>query len=288
MSSGSIGQPPRPLRAIPVPSALGGTDPGVARGPDLLIAAGLLDAYPDASWEAPVWPQAGPRLGSLGALCRSLARRVELTMISGALPLVVGGDHAIAAGTWRGVGSALGSPPGLIWLDAHLDAHTPASTPSGNPHGMPLAALLGRGAPELAGVPGPVLDPAHVCVLGARSFEPSEPLLLRELGVRVFTMDEIGQRGIGLVFAEALAIAGAGGRAFGLSIDVDVLNPDEAPGVETPVRGGLAAAELLPLLEGLGRLAECRAIELVEYDPGRDRDGRTAAIVMALLGSLFG
>ena len=279
---------PRPVRAIPVVSALGGTDPGVARGPAALLSTGCLDACPGLVWdEPPLLPQAGPRLESLGRLCRSLARRVERTMTSGALPLVIGGDHAIAAGTWRGVGRALGAPPGLIWLDAHLDAHTPASTPSGNPHGMPLAALLGQGAPELTGVPGPALDPAHVCVIGARSFEASEPALLDHLGVRVFTMAEIGRRGLGLVFAEALAIAGAGGRAFGLSIDVDVLNPDEAPGVETPVRGGLAAAELLPLFAGLGRLAGCCAIELVEYDPGRDRDGRTAAVVLALVRSLF-
>ena len=176
----------------------------------------------------------------------------------------------------------------MIWLDAHLDAHTPESTPSGNPHGMPLAALLGLGAPELSGVPGPPLDPHHVCVIGARSFESSEPALLHRWGVRIFAMAEIRRRGLASVFAEALAIAAASGSGFGLSIDVDVLNPDEAPGVETPARGGLLAAELLPLLFGLGRLPSCRAVELVEYDPGNDPDGRTAAIVRALVGSLFG
>jgi len=106
--------------------------------------------------------------------------------------------------------------------------------------------------------------------------------------VRIFGMAEIRRRGLAAVFAEALAIAGAGRADFGLSIDVDVLNPDEAPGVETPARGGLTSAELLPLLDGLGRLPTCRAIELAEYDPGHDRDGRTAVIVLALVRSLFG
>ena len=276
------------MRVIPVPSALGGLYAEVARGPEALFSAGFLDDCPDAIREAPVPPPAGPRLPALGLLCRSLARRVAQTLISGALPLVVGGDHAIAAGTWRGVGSALGHPPGLVWLDAHLDAHTPESTPSGNPHGMPLAALLGQGGPELAEVPGPALDPRHVCIVGARSFEASELALLRRLGVRIFGMAEIRRRGLGEVFAEALAIAAEGGREFGLSIDLDVIDPAEAPGVETPARGGLAAGELLPLLAGLGRLPACRAIELAEYHPGHDHDGRTAAIALALVGALFG
>ena len=232
-------------------------------------------------------PQHGPRLAAIGLLCRSLAERVEQAVVSGALPLVVGGDHAIAAGTWRGVGRALGAPPGLIWFDAHLDAHTPDSTPSGNPHGMPLAALLGHGAAELTGVPGPSLNPHHVCVIGARSFEQSEPALLRHLGVRIFGMAEIRRRGLATVLAEALTIAAAAGRDFGLSIDVDVFNPDEAPGVGTPARGGLGAAELAPLLSGLGHLPGCRAIELVEYDPGRDSGGQTLAILKALVRSLF-
>lgn len=278
---------PRPVRAIPVPCGLGGPDAEVARGPAELFAAGLLDGCPDARWEAPVLPQAGPRLAAIGLLCRSLAERVAKTMASGALPLVVGGDHAIAAGTWRGVGRALGSAPGLIWLDAHLDAHTPNSTPSGNPHGMPLAALLGLGAAELTEVPGPPLNPQHVCVIGARSFEQSEPALLHHLGVRIFGMAEVRRRGLPAVFAEALKIAGAAGPGFGLSIDVDVLNPDEAPGVETPARGGLVAAELLPLLFGLGRLPACRAIELAEYDPGHDMAGHTLGILRALVGALF-
>ena len=275
----------RPVLAIPVPCALGGPDPEVARGPAQLAAAGLLDGVAGASWDAPLTPLAGARLESLGQLCRSLADRVAAAIAAGVLPLVVGGDHAIAAGTWRGVGRALGTPPGLIWLDAHLDAHTLATSCSGNPHGMSLAALLGFGAPELTGVPGPPLDPQHVCVIGARSFEPSEPALLRRLGVRVFAMDEIARRGLPEVFGEALAIAGP--RYFGLSLDIDVINPAEAKGVDTPAPGGIAAAELLPLLRGLARLPGCRAIELAEYDPGQDGDGRTAAILCALVAGLF-
>ena len=275
----------RQVLAIPVPCSLGGPDPAVGRGPSVLAAAGLLDGL--ARWEVPLEPSPGPRLESLGQLCRTLADRVATTLVSGALPLVIGGDHAIAAGTWRGVGRALGSPPGLIWLDAHLDAHTMATTPSGNPHGMPLAALLGLGAPELTGVPGPPLDPHHVCVIGARSFEASESALLRRLGVRVFNMAEIERRGLPAVFAAVREIVTAAGAGFGLSLDVDVLNPLEAPGVETPAQGGLAAAELLPLLSGLGCLPECRAIEIVEYDPGHDIAGHTLGILKALVRSLF-
>lgn len=277
----------RPLLAIPVPCSLGGPDPEVASGPGVLASVGLLDGLSSASWDVPLKPQPGPRLPSLGQLCRSLAERVAAVIARGVLPLVVGGDHAIAAGTWRGVGRALGAPPGLIWLDAHLDAHTAESTPSGNLHGMPLAALLGVGVQELTGVPGPLLNPHHVCVIGARSFEPSEPALLHKLGVRVFTMAEIRVRGLAAVFAEALSIAAAAGTGFGLSIDVDVINPDEAPGVDTPAPGGLAAAELLPLLRGLALEPQCAAIELVEYDPGHDIAGHTLVILRALVSSLF-
>jgi len=185
----------------------GGPDHGPSRGPEVLRQMGLLAALRraglEAGWAATLETPLGDRLDSLGALGRELADEVATAIAGGALPLVVGGDHSMAAGTWRGVTRAHAAAgvqqPGLVWIDAHLDAHTPDTSRTGNPHGMPLAALLGHGADEMVGIPGPRLDPARLAVVGARSYEAEELALLRQLGVRIFSMDDIRRRGLGAV-----------------------------------------------------------------------------------------
>jgi ornithine--oxo-acid transaminase len=265
------------------------SDPGPESGPQALHTMGIVASVQRAGLE-PVWGVSieapdGPRLTALAMLLREVADEVAATLGSGDVPIIVGGDHSIAAGTWRGVGRALGSAPGLIWIDAHLDAHTPDNSPSGNPHGMPLAALLGRGAPEMTDIDGPPLDPSRVVVVGAHSFEADEASLLQTLGVTVFDMAATETRGLPAIFAEALAIAGANGLPYGISLDLDAIDPLLAPGVTTPVSGGLKGGELRLALAGVLRNRQCVAFEIAEYCPDRDPLGITARQAIDLLES---
>lgn len=279
------------LRFIGVASALGAPpgemNPGPAAGPQALRRMGAVAAARrcgiDATWGASIEAPAGARWPALAALLAEVADAVAATLAGGDVPVVLGGDHAMAAGTWRGVGRALGAAPGLLWIDAHLDAHTPASSPSGNPHGMPLAALLGVGAPEMAGVAGPPLDPARVAVIGARSFEAAEAQLLAAHGVAVFGMAEIDKRGLAAVFADALAIVAAGGRPYGISVDLDAVDPLLAPGVTTPAADGLSGGDLRLALGGALRTRQCIALEIAEYCPQRDPLGITARLAIDLV-----
>jgi arginase len=205
------------------------------------------------------------------------------------LPLVLGGDHSCAIGTWKGIARALAprGPLGLVWLDAHLDAHTPATTPSGMLHGMPVACLLGHGDPRLALDRRQALDPRRICMVGARSFEAEEAALLNRLGVRVFPMRELKRRGLGEVMEEALAIARDGAGGYGVSLDLDALDPRDAPGVGIAVRGGIRASELRRALARLGRDPALGALEIAEYNPYCDRNGVTARLVAEIIESLL-
>jgi ornithine--oxo-acid transaminase len=271
------------VRCIGVASALGAPAAGCDSGPDALHRAGLCSVIAHNGLAA-TWPvMLHPELSSaaLGHLLAAVADATEAALRAGERPLVIGGDHAMAAGTWRGVGRALGEAPGLIWIDAHLDAHTPASSPSGNAHGMPLAALFGLGDPQLVEISGPPLDPRRTVVIGVRSYEPAEVACLGELGVRWYGMEEIEERGIEEVLAEARRLVGNG--PWGVSLDLDALDPLPAPGVSTPVADGLLPEELLPGLRGILRERDCVALEIAEYNPLADPDGRTARLVLELL-----
>ncbi len=158
------------------------------------------------------------------------------------LPCVIGGDHSCAGGTWTGVARMLQGELGLVWIDAHMDSHTPATSHTGRLHGMPLAWLLGQGDDALYGLSAGVVDPEHVALIGVRSYEPEEKERLDRLGVRVFHIEEVHRRGLDTVAAEALAIAARGTSGFGVSIDLDAVTPEEAPGVGTPVADGIAGA----------------------------------------------
>lgn len=292
----SVGAALRPVALIGAACGLGGAEDdggsenqGSAAAPAVLASLGLEEAVRRAGAHPLPWRMLAPlktgeRWARLGAYVRRLAEVMTQVVAEGALPIVLGGDHSIAAGTWRGVGQALGEAPGLIWLDAHLDAHVPASSPTGNPHGMPLAALFGLGAPDLAWVAGPVLDPQRVTVIGARSFEVAEVCHLVRLGVRVVSPGELARLGLARVLAAAVARAGAHGTApFGVSLDLDVFDPDDAPGTAVPVRDGLAAREVLAAWRGLLRCPNCVALEIAEYSPDHDQDLRTGRLVVALV-----
>ena len=271
------------VRCIGVASALGVSVAGCEDAPDALRRAGLCSVIAHngmaATWPLTLHPELSS--GALGHLLAAVADAAEAALLAGERPLLVGGDHAMAAGTWRGVGRALGEAPGLIWIDAHLDAHTPVSSPSGNAHGMPLAALFGLGDPQMTGVAGPPLDPARTVVIGVRSCESGEVACLAELGVRWIGMPEIEDRGLDEALDEARRLVGSG--PWGISLDIDAIDPLPAPGVSTPVPDGLQPDELLPALRGVLRQRDCVALEIAEYNPIADPDGRTARLVLQLL-----
>jgi arginase len=226
-------------------------------------------------------------LQAVSGFCRQLAGRVEGLAAEGDYFAVLGGDHSCAVGTWSGAARGLSGRGslGLIWVDAHMDAHVPGTSPTGTLHGMPVACLLGHGEDALTSIAasGPAVRPEHICLLGVRSFEDGEAALLQRLGVRVIFMEEIGRRGLDAVMGEALAIAGTGTAGFGLTIDLDGLDPIEAPGVGSPVADGLSADGLISALGGLRQRSGFIGIEIAEFNPALDREGVTARLVRDLL-----
>lgn len=246
---------------------------------------------------APVWhttvmapDTGGAPLPTITSLNQHLAN-VVAQLACGSQPFgVVGGDHSCAIGTWNGVSRDLNGSPGLVWIDAHMDAHTPSSSRSGALHGMPLACLLGYGDPALAALEHrrPVLQPDNVCLVGVRSFEPEEQHLLQQLGVRTFFMADIARRGLESVMREALDLVTAQTAAYGISIDLDAVDPSDAPGVGTPARHGIRGPELIAVLDRLTRDKVPLCVEVAELNPANDQDQRTALLVCDLLAAVLG
>jgi len=211
-------------------------------------------------------------------MCGRLARSVQNAIEAGALPVVLAGDHSCAIGTWSGAAHAV-RDFGLVWIDAHMDSHTPETSPSGMVHGMPLAVLLGERTREFAEWNGAKLDPRRVCLVGVRSFEPDEAQLLQRLGVRVFSMEDIAEQGLDRIMAQAVAIAADGAAGFGITIDMDAVDPRDAPGVGSPEPGGIAATGLIEVLKRYGAEPRLAAIEIAEYNPYLDIEDHTRRVV---------
>jgi len=278
----------RQIELIGAAWGLGGADPGCAQAPEALIpllAEPLARCGANVTLGPTLHPPAAERRkeAAVSRLCGMLATAVADAMRRGRLPCVIGGDHTCAGGTWTGVGRMLQGELGLVWIDAHMDSHTPSTSHTGRLHGMPLAWLLGQADDALYGLATGVVDPEHVALIGVRSYEPEEKQRLDRLGVRVFHIEEVHGRGLDTVFAEAMGIATRGTAGFGISIDLDAVTPEEAPGVGTPVPDGISGAELARVLQGVGRSAGLAGIELVEYLPRLDPDGRSARVAIALL-----
>lgn len=220
-----------------------------------------------------------------------MAKSVEHSLQNHEFPVIIGGDHGIAIGSWPGVIHHLKAKEefGLIWIDAHMDAHTMETTPSQAYHGMPLAILLGFGDQSLVNLleKGPMLNPAHLCLIGIRSYEEGEAALLKRLGVRIYYMQDVEERGFEDIFQEALDHVKKGTKGFGLSIDMDGFDPLEAPGVGTPAPNGLKAANVLPALSRVSNDPFFKALEIVEYNPDRDRDTKTLLLMGDLLSTLL-
>ncbi|MFM1814636.1 MAG: hypothetical protein RLZ98_1331 [Pseudomonadota bacterium] len=293
----------RTLAVIAVHSGAGAGDMRTSEGPRALFRAGLVRTLSDADYvierhdiardawcpDAATLPFSG-RLLRVVEVAGEVARLLQETVGSGRRFLVLGGDHSIAVGTWSGVRNAYpdGRGPGLLWFDAHLDSHVPATTPSGNLHGMPIAHLLGHGVAELTDLSehGPAIDSERLAIIGVRSFEPEEPVLLGRQGVRIYDMTEVRSRGADMVADEAIArVNGAAG--FGVSIDLDCIDPALAPGVGSPVTDGFSEAEFMTMMRSIGSCPGFMGAEIVEYNPARDQDGRTGRLALRIIATLF-
>jgi arginase len=284
----------RIYQVIGVASGFGAQIRACEEGPDTLKA---LDTLRDLPWEILYPPfqakeKEVPLKDSLPLICdinNRLADKVFQAMSAGHFPVVIGGDHSIAVGTWNGVGQFFSKPFGLIWIDAHMDSHTPETTPSGAWHGMPLAALLGRGDKKLTELKRktPLLKPQHLCLIGIRSFEEGEGQLLKQLGVKVYFMEDVQKRGFEPILKEAIEIVSKETDAYGISLDVDVIDPKEAPGVGSPEPGGILASELLKGLALLNPDPRFKAFELVEFNPKRDIAHQTAHLCQQILATVL-
>ncbi len=211
-------------------------------------------------------------------VCDQLASNVERSIRDGGMPVVLGGDHSIAMGTIAGLYRAYGEAPGLIWIDAHSDINTPESSPSGNVHGMPLSFALKNGYAKRE----------TTVQIGLRDVDEIEKSLLRESGVKAFSMSHVDKLGMKTVMEEAIAIAGGGKRPIHVSFDMDAIDPSEAPGTGTPVKGGLTFREAHLAMEMAFESGLLRSIEMVEINPILDHRNQTAALAVHLIGSGLG
>ena len=291
-----------PTRAAIIGAALdlGAGRRGVDMGPSAIRYAGLSDRLERAGIEvedrgnvqaaiAETRASGQERARFLDEILETCARvsaEVERARSDGLVPLVLGGDHSIAMGSLSGLaGDGRG---GVLWLDAHGDLNTPATSPSGNVHGMPLAAAIGLC--EDFGRDGlrlPAVDPERVAVVGVRSLDPGEQTLVRELGVAIYTISDLDRRGMEPVLTEALERVG-GGAFVHVSVDLDVVDPEVAPGVGDPVRGGLSYREAHLALELVAVAGVMDALDIVEVNPIHDHENTTAGVAVELAVSAFG
>jgi arginase len=227
------------------------------------------------------------------AACEALRVEVERSLAAGRMPLILGGDHSLSIGSIAGVSNHFrrqSAGIGVIWLDAHGDSNTPETTPSGNIHGMSLAVSMGFGDPELTGLGGraPKVDPGKVVLIGVRDLDPGERDLLKRSGATVYTIREVDERGMRDVVNEAVRIAGAGTAGIHVSFDLDVLDPEDAPGVGTAIDGGITYREAHLAMEMLAESAKVVSVDLVEVNPILDTRNQTALLAVELTQSLLG
>lgn len=298
---------PEKIRIIGVPMDLGQSRRGVDMGPSALRVAGLqarlkqLGRQVEDSGNVPVrqpeeqhyGDKSAKYLEEISEACKGLAEAVKKTLDEDLVPLVLGGDHSIAVGTTAGAAAHFQKKSkrvGMIWLDAHGDMNTPESSPSGNVHGMPLASIMGYGPPELTDLGGikPMVEPHNVVLVGIRDLDSKERKLVKDSGVHVFTMRDVDERGMREVMAEALRFAGDDTAGITVSLDMDFVDPTDAPGVGTPVRGGATYREAHLALEMIADSKSMVSFELVEINPVIDVHNTTASLGVELILSGLG
>ncbi|MCU0649588.1 MAG: arginase [Gemmatimonadaceae bacterium] len=294
----------RILRLIGVPLDLGASRRGVDMGPSALRIAGIADALRALGYNVhdvgnvavpqretmTESPEERGELDAITQVCRALAEQTADTVRAGGIPLALGGDHSLAAGSVAGAATALAEREqrlGLIWLDAHGDLNTPETSSTGNVHGMPVAHLLGLGDPAFSGLSSrrPAVLPEHVAMVGLRDLDPPERDAIRRLGIAAFTMRDIDERGLDAVMHEAIARASAGTGGLHVSCDADWVDPSDAPGVGTPVRGGATYREAHLAMEMLADTNRIVSMDFVELNPTLDRHNVTAELGVELIAS---
>jgi arginase len=243
--------------------------------------------------EMPVGEKRAKYLQEIAETCQDIAKSVEKSLLEGFLPLILGGDHSIAAGVAAGVAGHFRNEKkqiGYLWLDAHGDMNTPESSPSGNVHGMPLAAIMGYGADELVMLGGfkPKAEPGNIVIVGARDLDAQERKIVKKSGIRVFTMRDIDERGMREVMADALKYAMDDTDGIAVSLDMDFVDPTDAPGVGTPVRGGVTYREAHLAMEMIADSEAMTSLEVVEINPILDEHNRTALLGVELVLSGLG
>jgi len=297
----------RQIEIIGCPVDLGAGRRGVDMGPSAIRVADLerhlerlghkVTDFGDIDVMIPETLEAGPSTlrykPAILRACDELRAEVERALGAGRTPVVLGGDHSLGIGSVSGASNHYhreGKRIGLIWFDAHGDFNTPETTPSGNIHGMSLAVLHGHGDADLVnlGGRGPKQDPRHTVLIGVRDLDPPERDALRRSGITVFTIREIDERGMRDVASEAVRIAGAGTAGIHLSFDLDVVDPEDAPGTGTPVDGGISYREAHLAMEIIGDLADIVSVDLVEVNPLLDQRNATGILTVEMAESLFG
>ena len=277
---------------VGVPMDLGADRRGVDMGPSAIRYARLkeslerlgIDVTDHGNLAVPVPESAtldeqnAKYLPIIQAVCDELARRVEEIVRHGHFPLVLGGDHSIAMGTIAGVARARGQAPGVIWVDAHGDINTPLTSPTGNVHGMPVHFALQEHA----------VDPKRMAFIGLRDVDDGEKRAIRDLGVKAYTMSDVDRLGMSRVLEEVLALVADGPNSVHVSFDMDGVDPQEAPGVGTPVRGGITYREAHSLMEGIAASHSLGSLEITEINPILDRENQTAILAVELILSALG
>src|SRR5580700_5705402 len=300
--------PPRKIQVIGVPLDLGASRRGVDMGPSAVRVAGLEARLEALGHEVrdggnisvavaetkSVGNQSARYLKEITETCLRTAEMVEKSLKEGMTPVILGGDHSVAAGSVSGLANFYrqqNQKIGLIWIDAHADINTPETSPSGNVHGMPLAALLGLGPDSLTNLLGfaPKVQPENVVLIGVRDIDATEKENIKRAGVsEVYTMRDIDERGMRTVMEEALRAAGRGTAGYHVSLDMDWIDPEDAPGVGTPVRGGATYREAHLAMEIIADHGRMVSFEIVEVNPVIDEHNRTADLAVELALSAFG
>ncbi len=292
---------------VGVPMAYGASMAGVDMGPAALRVAGLVERVSDLGYEVRDLGDlrlersrkvAAPAeklkyLPQIKSACEELAKNVEEILEAGELPITLGGDHSIAIGSISGFAAHCRNrkeTPGLIWFDAHADMNTPETSPSGNIHGMPLGVVLGFGTPELVDIGGfaPKLDPEFCVHVGARDIDAGERQMIQKLDIRFITMREIDERGMSACMDDAIAIASRASGGYAVTFDVDALDPGDAPGSGTLVRGGLTYREAHLAMEKIAEAGGMRSLEVVEINTALDVNNKTAELGVELILSALG
>lgn len=292
---------PQKLSILGAPLDLGAARRGVDMGPSAIRYAGVAERLEGLGIDvtdcgnvmaelpevASVLDEKARYLPAILATCAQIARGVASIAEEGRMPLVFGGDHSIAMGTLAGLKQVFGDG-GVLWVDAHGDLNRPETSPTGNVHGMPLAAALGACGFSLDGfVPPPWIDARRTALVGIRALDPGEKRLVQQKGLRVFTVADIDRRGMAEVMQEAIEVVRGPGFVH-LSLDLDVCDPEIAPGVGTPIRGGLSYREAHLAMELLSEAGILRSLEVVEVNPILDHADETGLLAVELIASALG